>query len=93
LVTIVPKESLMKWGLDFIGPIKPTRRLTINKYILVAIDYAIKWVEAKALITNIVVVITKFLNAYILTKFKCPLIIIIDQGIHFINDKIKCFIE
>ncbi len=93
LVTIVPKEFLMKWGLDFIGPIKLARRLTINKYILVAIDYAIKWVEAKALKTNIVVVIAKFLYEYILTKFKCPLIIVIDQGIHFINDKIKYLIQ
>ncbi len=83
----------MKWGLDFIGPIKPARRLTINKYILVAIDYAIKWVEVKALITNIVVAITRFLNVHILTRFKCPLIIVIDQGIHFINDKIKYLIQ
>jgi hypothetical protein len=77
LVTTFPKEPLMKWGLDFIGPIKPTRRLK-GKYILVAIDYAIKWVEAKAFITNIAIVITKFLYEYILTRFGCPLTIITD---------------
>ncbi len=60
-----------------------------NKYIMVAIDYAIKWVEAKALKTNNVVVIIRFLYEYILTKFGCPLTIVIDQGIHFINDQIK----
>jgi hypothetical protein len=50
-----------------------------NEYILLAIDYAAKWVKEKALITNIVVVRAKFLYEYILTKFGCPLTIVIDQ--------------
>jgi hypothetical protein len=79
----------MKWGLDFIGPIKPTRRLTKNKYILVAIDYATKWVKAKALKTNTIVVTVIFLYEYILTRFGCPFIIVTDEGVHFINDTIK----
>ncbi len=65
LETTLPKEPFMKWGLNVIGPIKPTRRLTWNKYIIVAINYAIKWVEAKALKTNIVVVTTIFLYKYL----------------------------
>jgi hypothetical protein len=79
----------MKWGLDFISPIKLARRLTWNKYIIIATYYATKWVEAKALKTNIVIFTTKFLYEYILTKFGCLLIIVIDQGVHFINDTIK----
>ncbi len=61
-----------------------------NIYIFfVPIDYATKSVEARALRINIVTIITKFLYDCILTKFGCPLIIITDQGVHFINDAIK----
>jgi hypothetical protein len=53
-------------------------------------NYATKWVEAQALHTNTIMVTTaKFLYEHILIKFGCPLIIMIDQGTHFINDAIK----
>ncbi len=41
-------------------------------------DYATKWVEAKALKTNTATVITIFLYECILIRFGCPLTIIID---------------
>ncbi|GKD12979.1 reverse transcriptase domain-containing protein [Tanacetum coccineum] len=35
------------WGIDFMGPFPSSRG---NKYILVAVDYLSKWVEAKAML-------------------------------------------
>ncbi|GJU20439.1 reverse transcriptase domain-containing protein [Tanacetum coccineum] len=42
-------KSLTSGGIDFMGPFPASRG---NKYILVAVDYLSKWVEAKALPTN-----------------------------------------
>nr|GEY23975.1 reverse transcriptase domain-containing protein [Tanacetum cinerariifolium] len=42
-------EFFNVWGIDFMGPFSSSRG---NKYILVAVDYLSKWVEAKALPTN-----------------------------------------
>jgi hypothetical protein len=84
-------EPFMKWGLNFIGPIRLGGKLIENIYILVAIDFVTKWVEAKA--TNIVIGTTKFLYEYILIRFGCPLTIVTNQGVYFINDIIKYMTE
>jgi hypothetical protein len=89
LVTSILEEPFMKWGLDFVGPIKLIGRYTGNKYIFVTINYAIKWVETRTLRTNSTIVIAKFLYECILSRFGCPLTIITNQGVHFINDAIK----
>jgi hypothetical protein len=82
LVTTFPKKPFMKWGLHFLGPIKLAGRYTWNKYILVTIDYTTKGVEARVLSTNTTIIIIINLYECIFTRFKCPLSINIDQGVH-----------
>jgi hypothetical protein len=84
LITTLLEEPFQKWGLDFIEPIKSKNRYFVNWYILVTIDYATKWVEAKALHTNITTTTVKFLYDHILTMFGCPLTTMTDQDTHFI---------
>nr|GFA95621.1 reverse transcriptase domain-containing protein [Tanacetum cinerariifolium] len=70
------------WGIDFMGPFPSSRG---NKYILVAVDYLSKWVEAKALPTNDARVVCKFLKS-LFARFGSPRAIISDRGTHFFND-------
>nr|GFA21008.1 reverse transcriptase domain-containing protein [Tanacetum cinerariifolium] len=71
------------WGIDFMGPFPSSKG---NKYILVAIDYLSKWVEAKALPTNDARVVVKFLKS-LFSRFGTPKAIISDRGTHFCNDQ------
>ncbi len=47
----------------------------------------------QALSTNTIVVIANFLYKHIVTQFGCPLTIITNQGIDFINDVIRYFTD
>nr|GEZ51902.1 hypothetical protein [Tanacetum cinerariifolium] len=58
----------------------------IRRYILVAVDYLSKWVEAKALPTNDARVVVEFSKS-LFARFETPRAIISDRGTHFCNDK------
>ncbi|XP_070003369.1 uncharacterized protein [Nicotiana sylvestris] len=70
------------WGIDFMGLFVSAFG---NKYILVAVDYVSKWVEAVALPTNDARVVVEFLKKNIFTRFGTPRAIISDGGTHFCN--------
>nr|GEY65630.1 reverse transcriptase domain-containing protein [Tanacetum cinerariifolium] len=63
-------------GIDFMGPLPSSRG---NKYILVAVDYLSKWVEAKALPTNDARVVCKFLKP-LFARFGASRAIISDRA-------------
>nr|GEU44462.1 reverse transcriptase domain-containing protein [Tanacetum cinerariifolium] len=76
-------EIFNVWGIDFMGPFPSSRG---NKYILVAVDYLSKWVEAKVLPTNNTRVVCKFLKN-LFARFGTPRAIINDRGTRLCNDQ------
>ena len=80
----------MVWGIDFMGPFP---NLLGNLYILVAVDYMSKWVEAVASRTNDNKVVVKFLKENIFSRFGAARAIISDNGTHFCNRSFKALMR
>ncbi|KAK4380868.1 hypothetical protein Sango_3023800 [Sesamum angolense] len=70
------------WGIDFMGPFPSSCGFS---YILLAVDYVSKWVEAKATRTDDSAAVIVFLKSHIFNRFGVPRAIISDQGSHFCN--------
>ena len=70
------------WGIDFMGPFPASFG---NIYILLAVDYVSKWVEAAAFPKNDANTVVRFLQRNILSRFGTPRTIISDGGSHFAN--------
>jgi len=70
------------WGIDFMGPFPSSFE---NEYILLAVEYVSKWLEAIPSRTNEAKVLVNFLRENIFTRFSIPYAIISDQGTHFNN--------
>ena len=85
LAALVTLQPFDKWAVDFVGPINPPRKRTGMWYIIIAIDYLTRWVEATPVMDCTIVTMVKFLFNNIVTWFGCPRILMSDQGSHFIN--------
>ncbi|RDY05730.1 Pol polyprotein, partial [Mucuna pruriens] len=70
------------WGIDFMGPFPVSNGYS---YILLAVDYVSRWVEAIATRTNDARVVVDFLKSNIFCRFGVPKALISDQGSHFCN--------
>jgi transposase InsO family protein len=86
---ILAQVPFEKWGIDFVGPIKPPSRNVRKRYILVATEYVTKWAEAIATKNDDADTVVRFLYENIITRFGCPKELVSDRGTHFINSTIE----
>ncbi|KAM1011482.1 hypothetical protein ACFX13_047585 [Malus domestica] len=89
-VPIFVVEIFYVWGIDFVG-LFPSSFGFI--YILLAVDYVSKWVEAKATRTNDSKVVADFVKTNIFSRFGMPRVLISDGGSHFCNRTIEALLK
>ena len=70
------------WGIDFMGPFLSSFD---NMYILLAMDYVSKWVEATTCPINDTIIVVGFIQRNILSRFGSLRTIISEEGSHFAN--------
>ncbi|CAM8908355.1 unnamed protein product [Rhodiola kirilowii] len=81
-VPILVNDVFDIWGIDFMGPFPISCGFA---YILVAVDYVSKWVEAIATRCDDAKTVVDFLRTNIFCRYGVPKAIISDQGTHFCN--------
>ena len=77
------------WGIDFMGPFPSSFGYG---YILVGVDYVLKWVKAVPYRATDHRVVLKFLKENIFSRFVVPKAIISDGGSHFCNKPFETFL-
>ncbi|CAM6104288.1 unnamed protein product [Calypogeia fissa] len=86
---ILPLAPFEKWGIDYIGPITPVMPSRRSRYVLLATDYATKWVEARATKKDDAQTTTRFMFEQIFIRFGPPLELVSDRGTHFLNKTVQ----
>jgi len=78
------------WDIDFMSPFCPSHN---NLYILVAVDYVSKWMEAIVSPINDSKVVLKFLKKNIFTQFGTLRALLSDNDTHFCNKPLKSLLK
>ncbi|MCO5551444.1 hypothetical protein L7F22_004947 [Adiantum nelumboides] len=86
-------RAFAKWSIDFVGPIQPQAYRSQAQYIIVAIEYLTKWVEAKAMRKNDARTMAAFLYENVFTRYGFPIEIVSNKGTHFLNEVIEYLVS
>ena len=76
-----PPCPFFMWGMDLVGPLPKCQGQ--KQFLIVAIDYFTKWVEAKPLARIREKDVTQFFMEFIVFRFGVPRIVVTDNGSQF----------
>jgi ribonuclease HI len=88
---IQPTWPLQRWGLDLLGPLPPAQGNL--KYVVVAVEYFSKWIEAKPLATITSATVQKFFWQNIVCHFGVLKAITVNNGAQFDAEAFKDFCD
>ncbi|CAJ2629814.1 unnamed protein product [Trifolium pratense] len=78
------------WGMDLLGPF--TKGLYQNRYLIVAVDYFTKWVEAEPLSDITSLRVLRFFKRNVLARFGIPQVVVTDNGTQFTDKYFQAFL-
>ncbi|KAJ0867047.1 putative integrase, catalytic core, ribonuclease H domain, ribonuclease H-like superfamily [Helianthus annuus] len=91
LVPVTTAWPFQKWAIDVVGPFPDAPGAV--KFIIVAVDYFTKWVEAKPLASTTAMITRKFIWEHIICRFGLPMCIVTDNGTNFAADEFQKWLE
>jgi len=91
LTSLVSPWPFAWWGIDLLGPFpKAAGQL---KYLVVAIDYSTKWIEAEPLAKITAKNVLCFFKRNILARFGVPALVISDNGTQFTDQRFQDYLR
>lgn len=87
---ILQMEIFDVWGIDFMLPFISSLG---NQYIIISIDYVLKWIEIIVSPANDTRVVIKLFKKIIFTGFGVPRLVISDTRSHFIARKFESLLK
>ncbi|GJW94907.1 reverse transcriptase domain-containing protein [Tanacetum coccineum] len=87
MTSIMAPWPFFQWGMDILGPLTPARGGA--KFVIVAIDYFTKWIEAKPLVKITGKEVIRFVMDNIICRFGLPRIIVTDNGAQLVNEPFR----
>ncbi|GJR63960.1 reverse transcriptase domain-containing protein [Tanacetum coccineum] len=87
MTSIMAPWPFYQWGMDILGPLTPARGRA--KFVIMAIDYFTKWVEAKPLVKITGKEVIRFVMDNIICRYGLPRVIVTDNGAQLANGLVE----